>query len=74
MMIQFAPIALTIGFFAINVDAEPDPGDIVCRYESKTKLEINYYTCTELALKYSNTVERFFTLNSSVGKDCGACK
>jgi hypothetical protein len=73
-MIQFAPLALAIGFFAVNVNAEPIPGDIVCRYESTTKSEVNYYTCTELALKYSITVEKFFTLNPFVDKDCDTIK
>jgi hypothetical protein len=74
MMIQFAPLALAIGFFTVNVDAEPDPGDIACRYESTTKPEVKYYTCTELALKYSITVEKFFMLNPSVDKDCDTIK
>ncbi|KAF1942657.1 hypothetical protein EJ02DRAFT_308073, partial [Clathrospora elynae] len=50
------------------------PGDIVCRYESTTKSAVNYYTCTELALKYSITVEKFFLLNPSVDRDCDTIK
>ena len=49
-----------------RVVAEPNPGDIVCRYESSTGEEVNYYTCTELALKYSVTIKKFFLLNPAV--------
>jgi hypothetical protein len=56
--------------FASLVQAAVDPGGIVCRFESTTKSEVNYYTCTELALKYSITVEKFFELNPTVNKAC----
>jgi hypothetical protein len=74
MMIHLSRIAVAIGLFTLNVNAEPAPGDIVCRYESTTKSAVNYYTCTELALKYSITVEKFFLLNPSVDPDCDTIK
>jgi hypothetical protein len=74
MMINFSRLTVAIGLFTLNVNAQPGPGDIVCRYESTTKSEVNYYTCTELALKYSITVEKFFLLNPSVDRDCDTIK
>ncbi|PVI00003.1 carbohydrate-binding module family 50 protein [Periconia macrospinosa] len=52
----------------------PTPGDIVCRYEATTPAQVNYYTCTELSLKYFITVDKFFELNPSVDKDCETIK
>jgi hypothetical protein len=45
-------------------------GDVVCRYTGTTPERVNYYTCTELAVRYRITVELFFTLNPKVDKDC----
>jgi hypothetical protein len=45
-------------------------GDIVCRYDTKTRSSVNYYTCKELADFYGRTVEEFFFLNPSLNKDC----
>ncbi|KND95300.1 hypothetical protein TOPH_00685 [Tolypocladium ophioglossoides CBS 100239] len=50
--------------------ALPNIGDVVCRYKAKAPPAVNYYTCTELAMRYANTVENFFTLNPSVKRDC----
>lgn len=48
-----------------------DVGDIMCRYHATSGEDVNYYTCTELALTYETTVEKFFELNPSVNADCG---
>lgn len=47
-----------------------DVGDIVCRYWATSPAEVNYYTCTQLALKYEETVEDFFFLNPTMDRDC----
>ena len=67
-------IAIAMSLFTSDVNAEPRPGDIVCRFESTTTSEVKYYTCTEMALKYSITVEKFFILNPSTDKDCSTIK
>jgi hypothetical protein len=55
-------------------DIVPDqvviPGQIVCRYTTFSGEEVNYYTCTEIANKYSILVEKFFKLNPDLDKDC----
>lgn len=68
MLADLKLVSSAIAFFALGVNGAP--GDIVCRYETTTLAEVNYYTCTELALKYSITVEKFFQLNPSVDKNC----
>jgi hypothetical protein len=70
MILHLSSLAIAIGTLAVKVDAVSAPGEIVCRYEAATKSEVNYYTCHELAAKYSITVEKFFQLNPAVDKDC----
>ena len=57
-----------------RVVAEPNPGDIVCRYVSITGEEVNYHTCTGLAQRYSINIENFFLLNLADDKECKAIK
>ena len=63
-----------IAFALITDHVIGAPGDVVCRYETTTLGEVNYYTCTELARKYSISVEKFFALNPSVDKNCETIK
>lgn len=74
MFAHLASVATSIALFTYGVDAAPAPGDIVCRYETTTLADVNYYTCKELALKYSITVEKFFKLNPSVDQECSTIK
>jgi len=69
---MLAQLVLTLSLLTYGVNGAP--GDVVCRYETNTLSEVNYYTCTELALKYSITVKKFFELNPSVDKDCNTIK
>lgn len=68
----FRTFAVTL--FAVYVHAAPSAGDVVCRFESTTKSDVNYYTCMELALKYSISVEKFFELNPTINKECSNIK
>jgi hypothetical protein len=65
---------LVLAFGLLTYSANAAPGDVVCRYETTTLSEVNYYTCTELANKYSISVEKFFQLNPSVDKECDTIK
>ncbi|KAN0116990.1 carbohydrate-binding module family 18 [Hyaloscypha variabilis] len=48
------------------------PGQVNCRYTGSTEgLDINYYTCTQLANQYGISIETFFTLNPGLHPDCG---
>lgn len=47
-----------------------ETGDIVCRLDTKTGPTVNYYTCKAIADRYQRTIEDFFFLNLSLGKDC----
>ncbi|KAF3807738.1 hypothetical protein GCG54_00007471 [Colletotrichum gloeosporioides] len=49
-------------------------GDIVCRYDATTSSTVNYYTCTEISLQYSISVEKFFLLNPDLDRDCETIK
>lgn len=46
------------------------PGDVHCRYATKTDKDVNYYTCTRMMEKYGLTNDLFFTLNPSLSRDC----
>lgn len=46
------------------------PGQINCRYYSKTKSSVNSSTCFNTATRYRITVATFFTLNPSLDLDC----
>lgn len=46
------------------------PGDIRCRFPADTYKEVNYYTCTSMALKYGITIKKFFELNPQLNPDC----
>lgn len=72
MLTQLRLVSIAFALFAYSANGAP--GDVVCRYETTTLAEVNYYTCTELALKYSITVEKFFELNPSVDKECDTIK
>ncbi|KAK5994506.1 hypothetical protein PT974_04983 [Cladobotryum mycophilum] len=64
--------------FALGVSiaqaATPKVGDVVCRYTALTPTVVNYYTCSELAIRYHITVEGFFKLNPQVDLDCETIK
>ncbi|KAF9696782.1 hypothetical protein EKO04_005746 [Ascochyta lentis] len=72
MFAQLTSLSIAFALFTHGVNGAP--GDIVCRYETTTLATVNYYTCTELALKYSITLEKFFELNPSVDKECATIK
>jgi hypothetical protein len=47
-------------------------GEVNCRYTGSTEdMDINYYTCTALAVRYGITIELFFLLNPELHPDCG---
>lgn len=47
-------------------------GQVNCRYAGSTEdMDINYYTCTALAIQYGISVENFFLLNPELQPDCG---
>jgi hypothetical protein len=70
MILHLCSLAIAIGTLSVKVSAVSAPGEIVCRYEATTKSEVNYYTCHELAAKYSIAVEKLFQLNPAVDTDC----
>jgi hypothetical protein len=70
MIVHLSSLAIAICTLAVKVDAVSAPGETVCRYEATTKSEVNYYTCHELAAKYSIILEKFFQLNPAIDKDC----
>ncbi|KAF5851379.1 hypothetical protein GGP41_004176 [Bipolaris sorokiniana] len=72
MLAQLTWVPITLALFQYGVNGAP--GDVVCRYETTTLTKVNYYTCTELARKYSITVDKFFELNPSVNKACDTIK
>lgn len=37
-------------------------------------MELNYYTCAALAIKYKITIEKFFILNLDVDRSCNNLK
>jgi hypothetical protein len=46
-------------------------GQVNCRYTANTEgMDINYYTCTQLANENWITVQKFFILNPTVKPDC----
>ncbi|EAQ92535.1 hypothetical protein CHGG_00770 [Chaetomium globosum CBS 148.51] len=45
-------------------------GEINCRYWSTTPAEVNYYTCSQLAQRYSISNDLFFQLNPGLASDC----
>ncbi|KXH55457.1 hypothetical protein CSAL01_12428 [Colletotrichum salicis] len=67
---------------AANHDSRPtegtlivvNPGEVNCRYWTDTPKDVSYYTCSELALRYDLSNDLFFTLNPSLGRDCGNIK
>jgi len=54
----------------LAVDVKGAVGDVVCRYTAASPSDVNYYTCTELALRYETALEKFFVLNPSMDRDC----
>ncbi|KAH7024401.1 uncharacterized protein B0I36DRAFT_294999 [Microdochium trichocladiopsis] len=49
---------------------ELKPGEIRCRYATETRKDVNRWTCAWLAERYHITLDFFFTLNPSLGRDC----
>lgn len=55
----------------VITDGDIPPGQVNCRYTDTTEdMDINYYTCTALAIKYDISVETFFLLNPDLKTDC----
>ncbi|KAL7628811.1 hypothetical protein AAE478_000326 [Parahypoxylon ruwenzoriense] len=49
-------------------------GEIICRYDTTTGPDVNYYTCTQIADKYGISFEKLRDLNPVLDKDCKAIK
>ncbi|KAK2024075.1 hypothetical protein LX32DRAFT_656479 [Colletotrichum zoysiae] len=47
-----------------------EPGEVNCRYTSYTGSDVNYYTCTKLALYYEIPIQEFFLVNPDLKPDC----
>ncbi|KAK0110010.1 hypothetical protein ONS95_002672 [Cadophora gregata] len=47
---------------------------IDCRYKADTRDNVNYYTCTELALRYQISTEQLFLFNPDLKTDCSNIK
>ena len=45
-------------------------GEINCRYWTTTRAEVNYYTCSQMAQRYSISNDVLFKLNPSLARDC----
>jgi hypothetical protein len=45
-------------------------GDIVCRYDTVTNQDVNYYTCAEINNKYELSMDRLVDLNPGLQQDC----
>jgi hypothetical protein len=65
-----ATVFLFVQLWSPRSRAAVAPGEVVCRYNATTGSEVNYYTCTRLALEYQITVDKFFLLNPTVDKEC----
>lgn len=70
MIVHLSSLAIAIGALAAKVNAASAPGEIVCRFDATTTSSVNYYTCQELAIKYSITVDKLLELNPTLDKDC----
>lgn len=70
----FTALATTVSPVAISPlisDGNVAPGEVNCRWTDTTLgLDINYYTCTALAIDYGITIETFFLLNPDLKTDC----
>ncbi|KAG4444402.1 hypothetical protein IFR05_000167 [Cadophora sp. M221] len=49
-------------------------GTVNCRSSAPTTDQVNYYTCSLLAITYGITVEKFFILNPTILPDCSNIK
>jgi hypothetical protein len=45
-------------------------GDIVCRYDTVTSQDVNYYTCAEINDKYELSMDKLLDLNPGLQQDC----
>lgn len=45
-------------------------GEINCRYWTTTPAEVNYYTCSEMSLRYEISSKVLFSLNPGLAQDC----
>jgi hypothetical protein len=45
-------------------------GEINCRYWTTTPAEVNYYTCSEMSLRYEISTKVLFSLNPGLAQDC----
>lgn len=70
MIIRIYSLSIAISALAANVNATLAPGKIVFRFDATTASAVNYYTCQELALKYSITVQNLLELNPTLEKEC----
>lgn len=74
MMASFSLFHVLLLTALLAADVQAAVGDIVCRYNATSPEAVNYYTCTELALRYETDLEMFFTLNPSMDRDCATIK
>jgi hypothetical protein len=44
--------------------------DIVCRYDTMTSQDVNYYTCAEINNKYELSMDKLVDLNPGLQQDC----
>ncbi|KAK4125682.1 carbohydrate-binding module family 50 protein [Parathielavia appendiculata] len=45
-------------------------GEVNCRYWTTTPAEVNYYTCSQMAQRYSISNDVLFNLNPGLARDC----
>ena len=48
----------------------PVSAEVRCRYNVTAPEKVTYYSCTELAMKYGISIEKFFLLNPLLDPDC----
>jgi hypothetical protein len=57
-----------------NSKRDSIPGQVNCRYTLTSPEEVNYYTCTELANEWDISIDKFFTLNPDLDRECKTVK
>lgn len=67
-----ASAAVPVTISPIITTGNVTAGQVNCRYTGSTEdMDINYYTCTALAVQYGIAIETFFLLNPELHPDCG---
>ncbi|KAI0377233.1 hypothetical protein F5Y04DRAFT_190452 [Hypomontagnella monticulosa] len=76
---SYLAVLLLLGGKVSGADDECQPyqwkrslkvGEIVCRYDTTTGQDVNYYTCTQIAEKYEVPFEGLRELNPDLDEDC----